>query len=67
MKPLRRDQIELIQCLAEGLTYREIGVRLGGMSEQAAKDRISRIRRQVGARTAAHLVAIAAGRGQLWL
>lgn len=64
--PLRRDELELIQGLAEGLTFRQVGARYG-LSEAAAKDRVRRIRRRFGAHTVAQLVAIVAGRGQLWL
>lgn len=59
------DQV-FIYGLANGLGHAEIGELLG-LSPDQVRRRVQRLMRRVGAHTAAQLVAIAAGRGQLWL
>ena len=61
------DQL-FIYGVANGLTNVEISEALGGwLDPDQVGHRIRTIREAVGAANNAHLVAIAAGRGQLWL
>lgn len=59
------DQV-FVYGLANGLGHAEIGELLG-LSPDQVRRRVQRLMSRVGAHTAAQLVAIAAGRGQLWL
>lgn len=61
----RHDQL-FIYGIANGLTDSEIGD-LTNLSPHQVRRRISTIITRVRARNRAHLVAIAAGRGQLWV
>lgn len=57
-RPLTEKQQWLIALFAEGLTYGQIAARYS-QSEDGLKVRVTRIRRNVGARNCAHLVHLA--------
>lgn len=58
-KTLTARQIQALRGVAEGLSYAELGARLGGISTRAVEDIINRAKKRLGAKTTAQLVAMA--------
>lgn len=59
------DEQRLLALLADGHTHESIGRRIGGASKAAVRMRLSRLYQRIGARSAAHAVAIAYRTGAL--
>jgi DNA-binding CsgD family transcriptional regulator len=60
---LSRRQLEIVELVAKGVTYRRISERLG-ISERTVKYHISQIMEKCGARNRAHLIALLARAGK---